>query len=32
MQYATLNDKKSMPSETGQRAECPGCGGKVLSK
>ena len=32
MQYATLDDKKSMPSETGQRAECPGCGGKVLSK
>ena len=32
MQYASLGGKKSMPTETGQRAECPGCGGEVLSK
>ena len=32
MQYATLDGSKSMPSHTGQRAECPGCGGEVLSK
>ena len=32
MQYATLDGHKSMPSHTGQRAECPSCGGEVLSK
>ena len=32
MQYATLDGHKSMPSHTGQRAECPICGGEVLSK
>ena len=32
MQYAILNGIKSMAEVTGQRAECPGCGGEVLSK
>jgi len=32
MQYAILDGNKSMTSHTGQRAECPSCGGEVLSK
>jgi len=32
MQYATLENHKSMPSHTGQRASCPSCDGEVLSK
>jgi hypothetical protein len=32
MQYANLENHKSMPSHTGQRASCPSCDGEVLSK
>ena len=32
MQYANLDNHKSMPSHTGQRASCPSCDGEVLSK
>ena len=32
MQYAMLDESKSMPEHTGQRASCPSCGGEVLSK
>ncbi len=32
MQYATLDGRKSMPSHTGQRADCPSCRGEMLSK